>query len=308
MNYRILLLDDDPAMSKIYVAGLFAAASALGITYQIVTVRSAAAAKLQASRQPFAAAVATLSSESNAGLELAQSLRQLYPRMPFVLIRDRNAPTTQVSRALQMGVRVIDQVRAERQLGIIISHLLGIHVPLSRAPERDLSDPPPPPLPAPLPLEQGARVFSASQMRDIKTNLAQLGGLPGVRCALLADMSGQEVASWKGISNVDTPGVAALAASELLASVEIGQILGGYRSCNLIVQEHDEQMVLMARVGEDMLLLLATENDAPIGPSRLAIKRTSDRLFAIADNDADRRNQAVQAQPGFGSGYSSVQS
>lgn len=129
-------------------------------------------------------------------------------------------------------------------------------------------------------------ILSVAQLNEIRSYLAQLGQQAAVRCAMLADLSGQDIVHWDALGSVDTPSIAALAAGDLMATLEIGRMLGGKRACNLIVQEHDEQTILVGRVGEGLLLLIATAKDVPLGWARLAIKRTSDRILAIVGSAA----------------------
>ena len=124
-------------------------------------------------------------------------------------------------------------------------------------------------------------VLSVDQLNAIEACLAQLGQQADIRCAMLADLSGQDIVHWDRLNSVDTPSIAALAAGDLMATLEIGRMLGGKRACNLIVQEHDEQTILVGRVGEGLLLLIATGQDVPLGWARLTIKRTSERILAI---------------------------
>ncbi len=126
-------------------------------------------------------------------------------------------------------------------------------------------------------------VLSIDQLNAMKACLAQLGQQADVRCAMLADLSGQDIVHWDKLNSVDTPSIAALAAGDLMATLEIGRMLGGKRACNLIVQEHDEQTILVGRVGENLLLLIATGQEVPLGWARLTIKRTSDRILAIVE-------------------------
>ncbi len=124
-------------------------------------------------------------------------------------------------------------------------------------------------------------VLSPAQLNDLRACLAQFGQQADVQCAMLADFSGQDIVSWNAQEDVDTPSIAALAAGDLMATLEIGRMLGGKRACNLIVQEHDDLTILIARVGDGLLLLLATAKDVPLGWSRLAIKRATDRILGI---------------------------
>jgi predicted regulator of Ras-like GTPase activity (Roadblock/LC7/MglB family) len=130
-------------------------------------------------------------------------------------------------------------------------------------------------------------VLSSTQISTLNTDMAQLGRQSGVRFVVLADLSGQDIVSWDASGESDIATIAALAAGDMMATLEIGRMLGGQRACNLIVQEHDDQTVLISRVGQGMLLLVSTARDVPLGWSRLAIKRTVDRIVAVVGAAAD---------------------
>jgi len=130
-------------------------------------------------------------------------------------------------------------------------------------------------------MDHAQPVLSAVQLNHLQRLLDQFGQHANVRCAFLGDLSGQELASWQTRESLDIVSLAALAAGDLLATMELAQILGGKRACNLIIQEHDDMTILVSRVGEGLLLLLATTRDVPLGWSRLAIKRITERTLGI---------------------------
>jgi predicted regulator of Ras-like GTPase activity (Roadblock/LC7/MglB family) len=129
-------------------------------------------------------------------------------------------------------------------------------------------------------------VLSAAQLQELWQLLSQFGQQADVRFAFLGDLSGLDIVSWDGRNGTDVGSVAALAAGDMMATLEVGRLLGGKRACNLIVQEHDELSILIARVGESLILLLATSRDVPLGWARLAIKRSSERILAIVGSAA----------------------
>jgi predicted regulator of Ras-like GTPase activity (Roadblock/LC7/MglB family) len=129
-------------------------------------------------------------------------------------------------------------------------------------------------------------VLSIQQLQELKQLLSQFSQQADVRFAMLGDLSGLDIVSWDCGSDTDIGSVAALSAGDMMATMEVGRLLGGKRACNLIVQEHDDLTILIARVGESLLLLLATARDVPLGWSRLAIKRSTDRILAVVGSAA----------------------
>lgn len=124
-------------------------------------------------------------------------------------------------------------------------------------------------------------ILSAAQHEEIRRVLAQFGQNATVYCALLSDLSGQEISVWSPARAFDIPSIAALAAGDIMATLEISRMLGGERSCNLIIQEHDEMTILIARVGEALSLLLAVARDVPLGWARIAIRSATGRILAV---------------------------
>lgn len=129
-------------------------------------------------------------------------------------------------------------------------------------------------------------VLSAPQLTAIHGLLGQLSQQAHMRCAFLCDLSGQELASWTEQAELDLVSLAALAAGDLMATMEIARLLGGKRACNVIIQEHDDMTILVSRVGEGLVLLIATAVDVPIGWSRLAVKRTGERILELVGSAA----------------------
>lgn len=129
-------------------------------------------------------------------------------------------------------------------------------------------------------------VLAPAQMHEIRATMSQLGQQADVRLAMLGDLSGQDMVSWSGRDDIDASSIAALAAGDLMATLEVGRMLGGKRACNLIVQEHDDLTILVGRVGEGLLLLVATAKDVPLGWSRLAIKRTAEKILSLVGSAA----------------------
>ncbi|MCU0491082.1 MAG: roadblock/LC7 domain-containing protein [Chloroflexaceae bacterium] len=129
-------------------------------------------------------------------------------------------------------------------------------------------------------------LLSVEQLGELRACLEGLSQQGDVRFTMLGDLSGQEIVSWDARNDLDTPSIAALIAGDLMATLEIGRMLGGKRTCNLIIQEHEDMTILVGRVGEGLLLLLATAKDVPLGWARLALKRSVDRILAIVGTAA----------------------
>jgi predicted regulator of Ras-like GTPase activity (Roadblock/LC7/MglB family) len=124
-------------------------------------------------------------------------------------------------------------------------------------------------------------ILSAAQQDELRHALAKIAQDATVHCALLGDLSGQEISSWVPHGGFDISSIAALAAGDIMATLEINRMLGGERSCNIVIQEHDDQIILIGRVGEALILLLAVARDVPLGWARIALKSATTRILAV---------------------------
>jgi predicted regulator of Ras-like GTPase activity (Roadblock/LC7/MglB family) len=116
-------------------------------------------------------------------------------------------------------------------------------------------------------------VFTPAQLEALYNCLAWLRTEPGATCGMLCDLSGQDISYWTRNQDLDIATIAALAAGDMLATLEISRMLGGQRACNLIIQEHEEQTIVIARIGEGLALMVATSRDVPLGWARMTVKR-----------------------------------
>ncbi|NJK81869.1 MAG: hypothetical protein HC914_19210 [Chloroflexaceae bacterium] len=76
-------------------------------------------------------------------------------------------------------------------------------------------------------MTQTQLVLSKTQLATLGSDLSQLGRQHGVRFAILGDLSGQDIAFWDALGESDIASIAALAAGDLMATLELGRMLGG---------------------------------------------------------------------------------
>ncbi|MCG8351008.1 MAG: hypothetical protein MI924_24835 [Chloroflexales bacterium] len=103
---------------------------------------------------------------------------------------------------------------------------------------------------------------------------------------MLIDLSGQDIVHWSLPGDLDIGGISSLAAADLLATMEIARMFGMDRICNLIIQEHAEQIIMITRIGEGFLLFVAATRDVPLGLARVAVKQISTVMLVIIGNAA----------------------
>ena len=245
---------------------------------QISTVNSFAVARLQVMRQPFDMVIATLGFDGEA-LSLIRDLRGLFPELPLVLLHDQTATLRQVQLAARLGAHVIDNDTSRQTIRMRIAHLLKLHLPAA----------------SPLNKEPSKWATSTSRVEAIRDQVKALGQNPGVEFALLADLNGQTIAAWHMQRGIDLAAFATMAAGELSATLELGNSLGAHRACNLIWQEYDNRMVLISRVSESYLLLLAIEVETLVGPIRLSLQRTVEQIQNLLNPGSLYKQQALIA-------------
>jgi predicted regulator of Ras-like GTPase activity (Roadblock/LC7/MglB family) len=124
-------------------------------------------------------------------------------------------------------------------------------------------------------------LLSPQQHAALRHELSQLSGETGITCAMLLDMNGQPVAQWARWGTLDFSAVAGIVAGDMAAALEIGSMVGGRGPCKVIIQEHDDKHVLCTRVDRQLLLLLVTGRDVPLGWARMTARQTSATMATI---------------------------
>lgn len=124
-------------------------------------------------------------------------------------------------------------------------------------------------------------VLSPNQLQKLRACLVWLGRHASVRCGIVADLSGQDIVHWSMQPNLDTSSIAALAAGNLMATLEIARMFGLGQTGNMITHEHAEQTIIIARINEQLLLLVAASRDTPLGWVRVAVKQVNGAIVKI---------------------------
>ena len=130
-----------------------------------------------------------------------------FDRLHAELTADRMLPETTTSEQLCQAVSEI-----------YINHFAPVGPPRPAAKHR-----------APL-------LLSAEQQQELQSVLAQVGHEVGMRSGLLVDLSGQEIVHWSSAQLTDIGSVAALAAGDMMATIELGRLVGNAETCKIIVQ------------------------------------------------------------------------
>lgn len=127
----------------------------------------------------------------------------------------------------------------------------------------------------------GGKSYSDTQIELMRLALKELALEPDVHCAVLADISGIVLTHWSRRRDINVTVVAALAAGNTMALAEIGRNLGQQRPGHLVIHEGHDQSIIMATMG-DLLLLLAIGPNASLGWARIATMRACEEVQRIA--------------------------
>lgn len=270
MTYAILIVQESVHIGGRIAERLLADLLPRAPRSHVATVTTIKDAHQQLLSRRFDLVIAPLRID-NQGIALAQDLRERAPETSVLLLADAHASPFQQRLANHLGVRVLPSDVTENALcAAAVDVLARKRIGFAN-----------PPTPSATSIHKPTRALSAEHLPRLKETLAALGREPGMTCALLIDMSGQELAAWHRVQQLDVSEIAALAAGEVQAAGEISRALGSIRPGNVTILEHDEHVVLTARLEDDLALLLVTEPSVPLGWARLALKRTGEAARAI---------------------------
>ena len=99
---------------------------------------------------------------------------------------------------------------------------------------------------------------------------------------MVLDRQGNELASWSRLVDLDQASLAALISGDVSSGQAIAQLFGrNSRTTHIMIQEYDDKRVLLSAIRADLILFVATDNEAPLGWSRLQFQRFADRVLAL---------------------------
>lgn len=135
-------------------------------------------------------------------------------------------------------------------------------------------------------------VLPADLVEEIEGVLAHLQSKTQAGCILLADISGQLIATRSTKEDVDPVILSALTASNMAATTEIARQIGEERAFKLLFHEGERQNSYLSGVGDSFLLVVIVDQKVQLGLVRLFNKQAVKQLIPIAE-----RFETVQAQP-----------
>lgn len=244
MEQRILIAAENSALRDRLSAIITTFAQATEQQINVTAVSSGIIAQYQLSRSKFNLAIIAFQ-PSDSIQHVLYHLHEIYPELPILILYDPNT-TDQIDLPVGEHISSFDILETDIGLQRAIAHRLGVGWSIS------------------------LREESKHLVRD---HIRSLEHTSGVDCVVIADQSGLPMAFWSAHTQINTTEIAHLAASALAATTEMNHQLGGSTQGALIIKELGEQMVLIARVGADLVALMVLNKRAPLGWGRLVIKR-----------------------------------
>lgn len=124
-------------------------------------------------------------------------------------------------------------------------------------------------------------VLSVEQAEAIDDCLHRMATRSKARCIILADVTGQLIAELGRTSAMNTQVLSALAAGELVATHELARLVGEQARFKLLLNEGQNQNVYLSDVGEQLILIIVSDNNTPIGLVRMVLKQAVEELAPI---------------------------
>jgi predicted regulator of Ras-like GTPase activity (Roadblock/LC7/MglB family) len=124
-------------------------------------------------------------------------------------------------------------------------------------------------------------VLSVEQAEAIDDCLQRMATRSKARCIILADVTGQLIAELGRTSAMNTQVLSALAAGELVATHELARLVGEQARFKLLLNEGENQNVYLSDVGEQLILIIVSDNNTPIGLVRMVLKQAVEELAPI---------------------------
>jgi CheY-like chemotaxis protein len=262
MEYRILIVDEDPAARRRFAEALIAFPPAVGVSYKISTTGSAAAAQLQATRQPFHLLLATIRSGGD-GLGLASRLQKLDTKLQLLLFHDGALAPANLRAAEALGAKLSIHTIEGEDLCIMVAERLGLRRSPAPQPPPETHERPPATLADVQLLLDVTRRQARAQLGIYTDNIGNM-------LAQVGDGTGLEVAS-----------LTSLIAGSFVNSMEMGRVLRDPETSHLSVHEGAHYDLYSTNVGGTRLIALVFEKQIvqpKLGMVWLLMKRASEQL------------------------------
>jgi len=128
-----------------------------------------------------------------------------------------------------------------------------------------------------------------SQARDIETILGGLLEKAAAQSVLLADTSGELIASRGELNNNNRAMLSSLIASDLAVNQEICHLTGEYDDFQMIIREGKSSHIFITGAGPKLVLFAQVAEKVPLGWVRLALKQAAQLLHKIILSEPDEK-------------------
>lgn len=284
----IVVVDDDPNIRRIVTMAL-----AEDSPYTVIPLSSGEAALLHISRNKVDLLFTDIRMPGMTGLELVQRVRELDLDMG-VIVFTISPEDLSNERAIELKIDCLlakpispDQLRLAVDILLDPQRLLPKKVSAKSAskkvePQIEVQ------LKPAISFGSG-RSFSAQQIEAMQACLRDFAQEANVYCALIADMSGILLTHWTRMRDLNMTNIAAIATSNSIAMADLGRSLGKKEPTpRLVIHEGETQRILMTQF-DNLLLLLAVDNNASLGWARTLILRTCQEIRQIVRGEASKR-------------------
>lgn len=116
--------------------------------------------------------------------------------------------------------------------------------------------------------------FSIEQLDELEHCLAGFCERADADLALLTDETGQAIVSGGAIRGIEAASLAALAAANLAATMAIARKVGEKSSCRSMLYEGEIKRIYVTASPGELVLLIVTRSDVPIGAVRFFLQET----------------------------------
>lgn len=130
-------------------------------------------------------------------------------------------------------------------------------------------------------------IIYPSQAHEIEKTLDDLLEKSAAQSLLLADTSGELIATRGEVNNHHRAVLSSLIASDLAASREISRLTGEYDDFQMILREGRDNHTFIVGAGTNLVLFAKVASKTPLGWARLAIQQAAQTLHRIVQAGPD---------------------
>ena len=146
-------------------------------------------------------------------------------------------------------------------------------------------------------MSEGMFLSSEISMKLDKV-IAQLRQKLHPNCIILADISGQLLASYISNNEIDATGLAALFASNVGATSAIADKIQETEGFNFILHEGKSYNIFLSKIGNSYLMAVVFMRSEQIGIVRLFSKKASEQLLLLSREYEELNDTAIKNKIG----------